>query len=490
MHDPADSNSTGARILLTDTNRWPATVRLAIGFRKMGCRVAVLCPVPHHPVQKTNAAERIYHYSGLRPVASLRTAIEDFSPTIVIPACDRGVRHLHTLHHQARTEGAAAEPIAALIERSLGPAESFPVVASRYGLLELARQAGIRVPTTVELEQTSDLEAFTAENKFPWMLKADGTSAGRGVRVARDADEAGRDFAELSRPASALQFAKILLLNRNRDWAIGERKGPQPAVIAQSFVDGRPANCAVVCCDGKILAGIAVEVIRASGPRAPSTVVEVVEGSEMLEAARLIASRLRLSGFFGLDFMIENATSAAWLIEMNPRCTPLCPLPLGSGRDLVAALSAQLAGEPLPECRPVTTLKRIAFFPQAWNNGDHVANGRPTGASYHDIPDSEPALIQELLHPWPERSLLGQFLDMVRKKWSHEKKTSVCFLESDDLDSSSAARPRADIATAGGVLAEIARTPSAVELTLEPAQWMNRESQKVIGQATIPSLRQ
>jgi hypothetical protein len=138
-------------------------------------------------------------------------------------------------------------------------------------------------------------------------------------------------------------------------------------------------------------------------------------------AANRIARRLKLSGFFGLDFMIEDGTGATYLIEMNPRCTPPCPLSLGKGRDPVAAVWAQLTGGAVPENQPVTQMNRIAYFPQAWGGANNLADANPLSGAYHDLPDSEPELIMELLHPWSERSLLGQLLDRARQKWVQEK---------------------------------------------------------------------
>ena len=51
----------------------------------------------------------------------------------------------------------------------------------------------------------------------------------------------------------------------------------------------------------------------------------------------------------GFDFMIEAATGAAHLIEMNPRNTPICAVRLGPGRDLAEALVARISGRPVRE---------------------------------------------------------------------------------------------------------------------------------------------
>ena len=354
------------KILLTDTNRWPLGPRLAIGFASMGCDVAIVCPSPSHPAVKTSVVRQTLPYIGSQPLASLRRAIETVDPHIILPLCDRSVQHLHELHHLAATHDGVESKFAELIERSLGAPESFEVVSSRYQLLQVARSEGIRVPDMIAIDSVAELNLWCAQTAPPWVIKADGTWGGRGVRVARSTSEARRKWLMLRQRPGLLELTKRLTLNRDRGWILSDWKNARPNIIVQSHISGRPANCAVVCWQGKMLAGIGVEVVQAQGPTEPAIVVQVVEGSEMLRAAELLAKRLNLSGFFGLDFMIEESTGLAYLIEMNPRCTPPCPIPLGRGRDLVAALWAQLTDEPINERRPVTNKTRITYFPRFW----------------------------------------------------------------------------------------------------------------------------
>ena len=98
-----------------------------------------------------------------------------------------------------------------------------------------------------------------------------------------------------------------------------------------------------------------------------------------------------MSGFFGLDFMIEDGSGALYLVEMNPRCTPLCNLQLGEGRDLIGALSAQLSGKPLQASPPVTENDVIAYFPQSWH---WDRKSKLLESSFHDVPWEEPDLVR------------------------------------------------------------------------------------------------
>jgi hypothetical protein len=226
---------------------------------------------------------------------------------------------------------------------------------------------------------------------------------------------------ELTQTAGIGEGLKRLMLNRDRAWRWPWRQQAKPSVIAQSYVRGRPANCAVVCWEGRILAGIGVAVVSADGVKGPANVVRVVDNPSMMLAAERIASCLGLSGFFGLDFMVEVDSGATYLVEMNPRCTPVCHLRLGEGRDLVGALVAKLSGQPCQVSPPLTLNDMIAYFPGAWN-----CQSEFLPASFQDIPQGEPKLIEALLHPWSERSLLGRVIDRVRQQMTLGRESNNC----------------------------------------------------------------
>ena len=400
-----DSNSVGRgslspRVLLTATNRWPSTARLAIGLTKAGCRVSAVCPKQGHPLSSTSVVDELFPYSSIHPLDSLQRAIEAIQPQLVVPSDDRGVQHLHELYQRAQSLGASGV-VTELIARSLGSPESFSIVAGRCELLEIAKQEGLRVPQTKQLSTADDLKSWKTTNELPWVLKGDGTFGGRGVRIAQTPEEAESHFREIQELFGGMRAVKRAIVNRDPFWLRPWWNQVKPAVIVQSYIVGRPANCAFLCWRGEVLAGIAVEVVSSDGLTGPASIVRVVDNPEMMLAAERIARRLCLSGFFGLDFMIEDGGNACYLIEMNPRCTPLSHLQLGKKRDLVAALAAKLLGRPLTETAPVTDKDLIAYFPQAWHCRSEFLD-----VSFQDIPKGEPKLIEELIRPWPDRSLL------------------------------------------------------------------------------------
>jgi hypothetical protein len=352
----------------------------------------------------------MFHYSSLFPLDSLAHAIEATDPQLIIPFDDLATQNLHELYKRAKMLGSSGARIAALIERSLGSPKSHAIVDSRYETIGVAREEGIRAPHTGVVNTVDDLRSWGAAQPLPWVLKAAGTWGGRGVRLVSSIEQAEQGLRELTSLFSARRVFKRSIVNRDpfglRPWW----KRTKPDVIIQSYIQGRPANCAVVCWEGRVLAGIGVEVVSTLGPTEPAMIVRVVDSPEMMSAAEGIARRLSLTGFIGLDFMIEDSSGAAYFIEMNPRCTPLCHIQLGKGRDMIGALAAQLSGEMFHEMPPVTQNELIAYFPQAWDS-----NSKFLEFCFQDLPEGEPALLQELRRPWPNRNLLYRFFGYLER---------------------------------------------------------------------------
>ena len=317
-------------MLLVNSTRWACTTRVALGLAQAGCDVFAVCPA-QHPLLTIRGIRKPFPYRGLRPLESLTAAIEASKPQLVIPFDDRATAHLHELYERAREAGPGGREMVALIERSLGSPESYAIVSSRSAFLDAARQEGLRVPDTWPVGTVRDFESWQAGHPLPWVLKADGTFGGSGVQVVKTSEDAQRSFLDMTRMFRAGRALKRLCVNRDSFWLRPWWKRSKPGIVVQSFVHGRPANCAVVCWKGRILAGIGVDVVSAEGPTGPASVVRVVDNAEMMFCAERIARRLGLSGFFGLDFMLEDGSDAAYLIEMNPRCTPLCHLQSGAG---------------------------------------------------------------------------------------------------------------------------------------------------------------
>jgi len=388
--------NTGS-VLIATTAWWPAPARLAMAFSGLGVRVDALCPYGH-PLRRTRSVASCRTYPFVRPLAALCEAITALRPDFVVACDDRAVHHLHTLHDLDR-----GGPVAELIAGSMGAGSSFPIVASRHGLLRLAMSEGVRVPPTALLRSEADLDQW--QQPLPWVLKCGMSWGGAGVRIVHNRAEAVRVFRAMARPVGVGRAIKRLAINGD-----GFSLGPAfartvPEVIVQRFIPGTPASTTIACWRGSMLAQLSVRALGTQGPTGASTVIEVIDHDEMSVAASRLAARLELSGFHGLDFMLD-ADGAPWLIEFNPRSTQVCHLAIEDGVSLAEVFLAARSGRPvcLGSVAPVGST--IALFPQAWRSDPT----RPLlRSASHDVPWEEPELVLDLMRPpWPNRGLLAR----------------------------------------------------------------------------------
>lgn len=395
-------------VLLASTCWWPFTARIAMRFAALGWRAEALSPAGH-PLRWTRSVARVHDYAALRPVAALSAAIAAAKPVLIIPCDDRALAHMNAA--MARP-GVGGSQTAGLIARSLGREEDFATAARRPDLIRIAREEGVLVAETRPVDSASQLRAVAAEIGLPMVLKVDGTWGGMGVMIAHTLAEAERAWGTLVRRLDMVRTLKRLLVDRDpfylRTWLGGET----PRVSAQRFINGCPANSAVACWEGEVLASSQVEVLRTYAPLGSSTVVRVIEHRDMTHAGERLVRRLGLSGLCGFDFMIEDGTGTAYLIEMNQRATPLSHLPLGPGRDPVAALVSRLGGAPPPVMPPITDNPVIAFFPGAWHadpDSDYLLT------AYHDVPWEDTDLVRELVRlPYGDRPMVARLLARLR----------------------------------------------------------------------------
>ena len=408
LGSPSSDRTTAVipRVLLATTGKLPSTARLAMELHDAGAHVSLVSP-SNHPARALNSIRNWTIYRAWAPGRSLESAIRRLQPDIVIPCDEITVRDL-----QGIACDTASRSVRQLIVRSTAPIRQFPTIVSRAALLSLASQLGVRVPKSQALPDIGALDQWMEHNAPPFVLKADGSWAGFGVRIVPDAVAARDAYAAMTGRASGRLALRESLLEGNyfgiRPWLRQER----PSMSVQQFIDGWPANIGIACWQGEVLASVCAEAVATTSATGPSTVVRIIRNREMEEAARRVVGALGLSGMIGFDFVIEAATGDAHMIEMNPRNTPICAMRLGEGRDLAEALVARLAGRRQRE-RPARTDRDIVvFFPDTWQEDPSNLFLR-TG--YHDVPWEEPGLVRILMQP--ERRERYGILRGLRRLW-------------------------------------------------------------------------
>ena len=381
------------KILICATLWWHSSARLAMAFLRHGCDVSALCP-PGHPLRFVTGIGSIYSYQGLAPMGLLRDAIRAAQPTLIVPCDDIAVWQLHALH-------ANEADLRPLIELSLGAAEAYPAIQQRGEVLRVAQSLGIRVPLTQTLNSAEELKDWKFDK--PAVLKLDGTWGGEGVTIVRSLTEATQGFYSASDATKAWRAWKRFLINHYffALWAWQRQKTSKMTI--QKFIPGRPATTMFACWRGEVLASSTVEVLHSQAPTGAANVVQVLKNDEIEDAVRLLAWKLQLSGFHGMDFVLEQDTDAAYLVELNPRATQLGHLNLSAQGDLAGVIAGKLKNEAPARIASQNQIQNsaIAFFPYACKSNPgsvYLHQG------YHDVPWDEPALMRELMcDPWPDR---------------------------------------------------------------------------------------
>jgi hypothetical protein len=399
-------NNRRPSVLLVAAKWWPLSARLAIALVRHRCRVRVLCPAGHM-LNHISGLDRVDRYTGLDSLACLRRSLREFNPDIIVPCDDGVVAQLHALHAQQPS-------MRETIERSLGAPENYSVVSGRYKLLKTAMDLGISVPKTGTVTRSEDLAAWHENGGSASVLKVDGESGGNGVRITRSLRESVTAWRQLGARRSFGAAWKRMAIDRY-PLALWMRKSQSDReIIVQAFVRGQPANSMFACRQGKVLSIVSVAVVVSDGPIGAATIIRRLSNDSMSKAAELLAARLQLTGFYGLDFIIDSATGTPYLIEMNPRCTQLGHLEFPDQGSLAGVFSAAMRNESAPApIRPISN-STIALFPQA--GAVRQARHQYIDSSHYDVPWDEPQLVRELLlEPWPQRRWAARLYHRLRR---------------------------------------------------------------------------
>jgi hypothetical protein len=382
------------KVLISTTVCWPSAARLAGAFAKCGCAVDALFP-DDHPLGASRYPAGRHLYRPLRPLRSLRRAIEKSGPDLVVACDDRAVAHLLRLYAWARER--ADRAVCDLIKHSLGTPRYYAQLSSRSGFIAAALEAGIAAPQTIPIQTECDVDAALAALGLLAVLKLDASWGGDGVVLLRTAGEAKSAWRRLGRPPSRLRSLARAARRGDAHFLLAALDPPHPSLSLQRHIAGRPATTSFACWQGEVIAANHFDVLETSGTRGPASVVKRIDDPAMDRAARKLARRFELSGLHGLDYVRDEA-GAVHLIEINPRATQTTHLAFADGCDLVAALVSHAGNADRTERSAAPTGDLVALFPQEWTRD---RSSPWLGAAYHDVPWDDPRIIDACLASQP-----------------------------------------------------------------------------------------
>ena len=399
------------KVLIASTTWFAMPARVTLAFLGNGAEVSAIFP-KGNPIHKLNGLQKQFRYSQSDPIHSLSKAIEAVLPDFIIPCDDRVVEHLHQLH--GKSSASSTHSVCAdIIESSLGDPAGFATSRKRGDLLRLAEQEGIRIPATGTVCDLIGLHKWLERHGYPAVLKIDGTWAGSGVRVLRTWAEAERAFVELTSPMSFMMRARCFCTH---DYfpLFSQNSVDREELTIQTFIEGKSVNAMYACWQGNVLDHLSVETLYAVHPLGSSTIIKTILNEEMERAGRLIVKELGMTGFCGMDFIIDAKSGFLYLIELNPRITQIGHLEPGGKQNLVTALCRRWAGES-SSAQIAFSEEMIAFFPHSLRcKPNHPLLASPN--LRHDIPIDEPELVRELSRkPWNSRHLSSRVFSAISR---------------------------------------------------------------------------
>jgi hypothetical protein len=227
---------------------------------------------------------------------------------------------------------------------------------------------------------------------YPIVVKEEHTCGGTGITFARNSAEL---VAQLSSKLDASWSRKLKLRAKHvLSSAAGFFADPTEASMLQSFVPGVPAFRTLVAWKGQVVGGASfvAEQIHPKGVGA-STIVRYVENDEMNNTSAAMTAALRCSAFVSFDFILDEATGRAALIEMNARSVGATHLGALFGHDLCDAFSAMLSGTPIARPRPTPEAAAVALFPKELRR-DPDSPYLKAADVFHDVPSDDPLLME------------------------------------------------------------------------------------------------
>lgn len=316
------------------------------------------------------------------PASALAGVCRDVEPDFVLPGCDASAAFLHSL----ALDPQAPPALATTLRRSLGDPGSLRASRSKRLTVSIAREAGVRVPAERDAASAEDVRRFAAQHGWPVVLKKEFGAAGRGVRICGGEAEIAGALAALSARGPSREL---------------------PAISVQEFLDGPVAMQAVFAVGGVVHERLAARKLEQHPrPTGPSSVVQLLHDPGVDEAVARLVRAFGFTGVGAADLVLDAAGGPPWLLEFNPRPTPIVHAGHRVGRDLLAAIAAHLRGVPYASGPWPSSPVTLALFPQE-RIRDAASPWLARGLE--DLPEDDPGLREAL-----ERRADG------RPGWAHQ----------------------------------------------------------------------
>lgn len=325
-----------SRVLVVTTQSWAAVEPFLRALEHAGFGVALVHGQAGGHVLH-DASVSLFLARPLQFRHTIERVMQDLSPDLVVPTDDASFQHLRALYEMRSDAGRLRSPIARTIARSLGDLGNHDRVASAAELQHFAREHGLPVPNSVEVDDEAMLRVLLELVPLPVMLKEDGGWSGSRAEIVRSM-EGG--VAAYHRITGTSQVTK-LWRDQNKLHRLSDLLQQRLRIVSlQQYIDGVAATRTVVCRDGTVLAGGNAEPLDGG----LALVAKMIRHATMDDIAAVAVRTLNLSGIVSFDFVLEHGTRLPWLLAVKPYATAVSQVVVAGDVGLAASLHAGFAG--------------------------------------------------------------------------------------------------------------------------------------------------
>ena len=376
-------------LLVATATQWLGTARMPRDLAIAGWDVALLAP-EGSLAERSRYVRRIGHLPAnarsLGWVQAFAAMVEATRPQLVIPCDDTAFRLMqHLVIAPPQTmQSVLHRQLVTLIVGSLGDPSHYRASVDKTLLSRAAEAAGVPVLPYAIISAVAEAERFVAVHGWPVVLKRSHSSAGDGVAICAGPDMLTHEFARLRR-SQAL----------NLDDSDNDR------LLVQAYIRGRTQYFAGTAWRGSLLCGYAVEKLAGESKGAAS-VVRYFHSDTLENSASKLVTAFGATGIFAPEYIVDERTGEAYLVEINRRVTP--GTHRGGFIDVAtgAAFFAALHGKPMTTRMRLDDGEERVFvsFPHEWLRDPESRYLRDYPV---DVPWDEPELMEGMLAMRHER---------------------------------------------------------------------------------------
>jgi len=352
---------------------------------RAGFEVSLLAPDDSLALKSRYVSRVAYLSAAATPMEwllQLIKVIATASPELLVPCDEMAVRLLFSLAIEPPPgfDPALRAELVALISASLGDPRFYETSIDKTRLPAAAQALGVPVPPGAVASRVDDAARHAEALGYPVVLKRRFGFAGQGVEVASTREE-------------VVAAAGVLLRPDQLD--LGEWR--DPSILVQSFIAGPYRSRAVVARRGEPLAGFSWERhVATTSVKGQTSVLRFVSAPEIRDHSDTLCREFGIGGFFNVQFVVDERTGIAYLLEINRRIVTHTHLGERVGRDLGKALFRALDGVPADAARPddAGIDGTVVIFPREWLRDPASKN---LAQFPSDVPWDEPELFTAML---------------------------------------------------------------------------------------------